>query len=458
MNTGQPPIKNHRWARLLYGALIMVAVGYVYSWSIFATPFEEEFGWDAPTLSLNFSVLMFSFCFGGLLGAQLTERFSARLALLCAAAMTAAGFFGALLVTANSPWLLYLTFSLFSGLAAGQCYTVVMAALIPWFQDHIGLASGILLMAYSCATMLHGVAAAVLFARFGWRTTFVTYALVITTVLLAGMLLVRKPRPGELQEKSFGEGAAEAAGLKPAREQGVSQKPEAMQGQQRQREPRPAVPTRELELTRERKPVASARDFSTTQMLKTPLFYVYALWMLLVSSMGLALTGHINQLALSLGAAVALAVGFVSLYSVSNALGRVVMGVVFDRFGVFVAMLADALLVTAGAVLTLLSVHLSSIGLLAAAVILYSVGMSATPVCGSGSMAVFFGPTHYGTNLAVLNLTLVPAGFIGPSLMAFSMIGTGSYADAMTLMSLLGLVSVALVVIFWLLSQRFSRT
>jgi OFA family oxalate/formate antiporter-like MFS transporter len=445
---------NLRWVRLLYGALIMIAVGFIYSWSIFATPFAEEFAWDAQTLSLNFSILMLSFCLGGLLGAQVAERRSARFAFVCATAMIAIGFLGALLVSRDTPWVFYLTYALFCGTTSGLSYTVVMATVIPWFQDRVGLASGILLMAYSCATMLHGVTATLLFAQYGWRVTFVIYALVIMVILLGGAFVMRGPRFGETAgltngALARGDGLDEDGGL--GESDGLTKNVGLNGGDDSTGND---TPVKGETQTRAHPVLIPKHDYRTTRMLKTPLFYLYVLWMLLVCSISLAFTGHINQLALSLGATIAVAVAFVSLYSFVNAFARMAMGVFLDRFGLLGTMFIDALLLCVGAGLIVLSLRLGSIILLVPSVILFSIGMSGTPVCGSAFMALWFGPTHYGTNLAVLNTTNVPAGFIGPSIMAFSMIGTGSYSIAMTVLFVLGLAAIALVLVFGIWGRR----
>jgi hypothetical protein len=118
------------------------------------------------------------------------------------------------------------------------------------------------------------------------------------------------------------------------------------------------------------------------------------------------------------------------------------MGSLFDALGLTGTMILAAALETTGAVLIFSALVIDSSILLAFAVALYSIGMAGVPVMGSGFMAKFFGPSHYQTNLAVLNLIIIPAGFIGPSLMSFFIMSTGSYANAMLALAGFGILAI----------------
>jgi OFA family oxalate/formate antiporter-like MFS transporter len=92
--------------------------------------------------------------------------------------------------------------------------------------------------------------------------------------------------------------------------------------------------------------------------------------------------------------------------------------------------------------------------LLAFAIIIYSVGMAGVPVMGSGFMARFFGPSHYQANLAVLNLIIIPAAFIGPSLMSLFIMATGSYANAMLVLATFGILAIVCTLVIRLMGRR----
>lgn len=412
---------SQRWLRLALGALAMIGVGFIYGWSIFSAPFAAEFGWDAQTLSLTFSILMVCFCVGNLAGSQIAERFSVRISFLLAAIAACVGFIGALAVRQDAPWVLYCTYGVFAGLASGIAYVSVMAALIPWFPERTGLASGLLLMCYGCATMLLGTTAAYLFSKIGWRMTFVALACGITAVLAAAMLLVRKPRLEESQAIL-------------TRAMQLDQGSEGLVSQKSHQSSLPHAQQRRIE---------SVHDYDTWQMLKSPAFYVYGIWMLLLCSCGLGFTGHCANLALAIGLGTAASVLFVSLYSVTNTCGRFGTGMLFDILPLTTMMAIIASLHGLGAILIITALTLNNTLLLVVGFIAYSCGMAGVPVVGSGFAAKYFGPSHYANNLAVLNLIIIPAAFIGPSLMSFTIMLADTYTIAMVVFVIFSLIALA---------------
>lgn len=56
-------------------------------------------------------------------------------------------------------------------------------------------------------------------------------------------------------------------------------------------------------------------------------------------------------------------------------------------------------------------------------------------------MATVFGETHYAENLAILNLTLIPAALVGPLALNGPLAATGSYGPGLG--ALIGAAAVA---------------
>ena len=81
-----------RWGRLAAGCLVMAMIGFIYGWSVFSAPLVEEFGWAPSALSLTFTLLMWAFCAGGIIGGRLVRRIPARAAVWLAAALSFAAF------------------------------------------------------------------------------------------------------------------------------------------------------------------------------------------------------------------------------------------------------------------------------------------------------------------------------------------------------------------------------
>ena len=125
-----------RWVIAIGGSAVMLLIGTVYSWAIFAQPLIVGFGWDLTTTTwayaiANFCLATVGVVVGGLwldrrepsarcddgrgpLGSQGKRARRARHAL-----------FGA-------PWL-YITYGLIGGVGAGMAYVTPLAVVSKWF-------------------------------------------------------------------------------------------------------------------------------------------------------------------------------------------------------------------------------------------------------------------------------------------------------------------------------------
>lgn len=468
-----------RWGRLAAGCLVMAMIGFIYGWSVFSAPLVEEFGWAPSALSLTFTLLMWAFCAGGIIGGRLVRRIPARAAVWLAAALSFAAFATtALLARAEAPWLLYLTYGVLGGCGVGIAYTAAMGATMAWFPDRTGLASGLMLLCYCLSTMALSSVAAWLFDAIGWRAAFGVLGAATAAVTAAAALFLRPPRPGELAAADarrggrgggaggLGEGgevggastgrAARAGGGAVVAEAGpaaiavarvtgagasASTAATASGGKATRMAGAGGTAGAEATGAVGGTAAASPTGATTAAMLRAPAFWAYATWMLAVSCIGLAVIGSANQLALGAGAAPATAVAAVGALALCNGLGRLLMGVAFDALGTAACTIIDALTLGAGAILLGAAQELGAAPLALAGVVLVGLGAGATSVIGSGFMATAFGEAHYAENLAILNLTLIPAALVGPLALNGPLAATGSYGPGLG--ALIGAAAVA---------------
>ncbi|MDR0349957.1 MAG: hypothetical protein LBH64_00190, partial [Coriobacteriales bacterium] len=88
-----------RWLYLAVGAFSLLLLGFVYGWSILAVPLQEEFAWTSAQLAMIWTTSMTAFCFGGLIGSQITRRFSPQTTIRVAAVLLAGGYLISSMVT-----------------------------------------------------------------------------------------------------------------------------------------------------------------------------------------------------------------------------------------------------------------------------------------------------------------------------------------------------------------------
>lgn len=150
----------------------------------------------------------------GILVGRLTDRFGPRFL------MTAAGlFWGAsllLLSTIQSPWQLFLFYSLFFGIGLSAVDVIALNTTARWFVRRRGVMTGIVKMGTGLGQMLIPFFTNVFIARFGWRTAYVILGGMgmILLVLIAQVLRHDPYRMGlypdnlltEISKKGFQDG------------------------------------------------------------------------------------------------------------------------------------------------------------------------------------------------------------------------------------------------------------
>ena len=136
----------------------------------------------------------------------------------------------------------------------------------------------------------------------------------------------------------------------------------------------------------------------------------------------------------------------VGLVSVMNGLGRIIFGMINDRCGFRIALLADSVLYIAAGLIAALTIGSSAVVLIAV-MMLIGACYGAVPTISASLAEEFFGPAHYGRNLGIVNLSILFGSFASTAAGAIQT-GTGSYAQAFYLF--VGLEVLALVLILLL--------
>lgn len=175
-----------------------VTLGTAYSFGAFFTEMAAEFDSNRAATSVIFGLTTFAFFWLSLITGRLADRYGPRVVLLCGAAFMFAG----LLATSQVQSLVlgYVTYGVGVGVAAAAGYIPMVAAVGGWFERHRATAVGIAVAGIGAGTLVISPASAALIDRFGWRDTFVVYAIAGPAVLIVCALLVDRP-PGQIADQ-----------------------------------------------------------------------------------------------------------------------------------------------------------------------------------------------------------------------------------------------------------------
>ncbi len=356
---------NKKYLYLAAGTLIMLFLGLIYAWSIFRAPLNSIFtSWTATNLSLTFTISMIAFCIGGFVSGKLLKWIKNQYLVWIAAAMLFAGFFLCSRLDQSNPEQslikLYIFYGVFCGFGVGICYNAVISAIIKWFPDRPGFASGALLLGFGLGGLALGSVVNVLAASIGITIAFLVLAITAAVLLVLGSFFVKSPE--------------------------ASSHNIAVSDSQ------------------------SRREYSPLEMLKTPVFWLFFTWNVIITSAGFLVINSAAVIAAAFGAPALLGL----LVSVFNGLGRISFGSLLDKIGRTRSLyLSSAIMLIAGVCLyfgaTTKNVILIFVGLL-------MVGMSfgSAPAMSSGVVNTFFGPKNYPVNFSINNFLVIPAAIIGP--------------------------------------------
>ncbi len=359
-----------RWCYMAIGVISMLFAGVLYAWSILKSPLTAEFGWGTSDLALNFTIAMTFFCVGGLLGAWLSKRTGHRVSLIVSGVLSSIGFILTAVLNDVSVAVLYITYGVLAGLGIGVAYNVVIATVSAWFPDKKGLCSGSLMMGFGASALILGNLADKMFkSDLGWRATYVILGVAIFAVLFVSGFLLKKP---------------DAKTVFPESKTGKRTSSETFEKQ----------------------------DFTSKQMLLRPSFWMAFICISFLAAVGSSVISFAKDMALSVNAPESLAVSLVGVLSVCNGIGRILTGAVFDYLGRRKTMLCANILTILAALVTLISVTVSSLPLCIIGLCLTGMSYGACPTITAAFTSSFFGMKHFSNNMALMTFTVMIGSFI----------------------------------------------
>ena len=359
----------NRWVYAIVGVIVLLFAGLVYAWSVLSTPIAAEFtDWSKAQLSMTFTIVMIMFCIGSLLCGLLSGKLSAKMSVRIGAVLFLLGFF--LASRTQSLAMLYIGFGVLCGLSSGLCYNAVMSTMVRWFPDRPGLISGVLLMGFGGGSFIIGkiYQAWTPVEIGGWRASFLVMGIIIFVVLaICSFFFVAPGADFVAPAAKNGKAAVKAAG----------------------------------------------KEYKPLEMVKKPSFWLYYVWAIALSAAGLALISQASSVVWEASAsqtagAVATIVG---LISICNALGRVLFGGMYDKYGRSLSMqLVNILFIVTSGVL-ILALTAKSVVVVIIGFILGGLAYSGITPTNSAFCRSYFGPANYPVNFSLINSNLIFASF-----------------------------------------------
>jgi MFS family permease len=178
------------------------SVGFAYyAFGVFVTPLTAEFGWSRAELNAAISFSVFSGLAGPALGVFM-DRYGPRSVMLISLPLVGLGYL--FRAGIDSLWQFYALSALTALAQAGEASLTTPVLISNWFQRRRGRIMGLALMGANAGGLLIPPLTAVGIAAFGWRTTYLLFAVLPLLVTLPLTYFLVRDRPEERGLRPYG--------------------------------------------------------------------------------------------------------------------------------------------------------------------------------------------------------------------------------------------------------------
>ena len=278
---------NYGWIIVAAGALITcVAMGAMFALPVYLQPMAEQTGWSRAGISSAMTIGFIVMGIGGFAWGTLSDRIGARPVVLMAAVLLGVGLL--LASTAQDLWVFQFAYGGLVGASGGAFFAPIISTTLGWFDKNRSLAVSLVSVGGGVAPMVITPFASYLIGEIGWRGAMFWIAAGALAVMIPAALFIRRA---------------------PAADDAAAQPPTAA-----------AAPAH--------------KDKTAWSALRTPQFIVLAGVFFLCCAAHSGPIFHTVSYAMICGASALAAASIYSVEGLAGLFGRLLFGVMADKFGV----------------------------------------------------------------------------------------------------------------------------
>jgi OFA family oxalate/formate antiporter-like MFS transporter len=236
----------YRWGQLLMGIVCMAMIANLqYGWTLFVNPISDKFGWTRAAIQVAFTIFVLTETWLVPIEGYLVDKFGPRPVVLVGGILCGIGW--VMNSYASTLTMLYIAAAV-GGIGAGAVYGTCVGNALKWFPDRRGLAAGLTAAGFGAGSALTIIPISAFIKSDGYQAAFFYFGIGQgLVVFLLSLLLTRAP------------------------------------------EHRKATPTANVQQTK--------IDYSPSQVLRTPVFWVMYLMFVMVAAGGLMATAQLAPIA-----------------------------------------------------------------------------------------------------------------------------------------------------------------
>ncbi|MBI5719255.1 MAG: MFS transporter [Burkholderiales bacterium] len=201
--------EHYRWVIVAAGGMLgCVAIGGLFSLPVLLRPIAQDTGWSTTGISTAMTLAFVALALGSMAWGSLSDRVGPRIVVLAGSLLLCAGL--ALASLATSLVAFQLLFGVVVGISAAAIFAPTMACVTGWFDTRRSLAVSLVSAGMGMAPMTMSPLAAWLVQIYDWRTSLQIIAALVASIMVPAALLVRRP-PALAQAAAVPGAAATAA-------------------------------------------------------------------------------------------------------------------------------------------------------------------------------------------------------------------------------------------------------
>jgi nitrate/nitrite transporter NarK len=191
------------WRVALAGLGINLALGVLYTWSMFKAAIEKDFGWKGTQLNDPYALCCLVFAFAMILAGRCQDKFGPRLTASIGGLLVAAGMI--LVSTTNSYAVWVLGFGVLVGSGIGFGYSSATPPALKWFPpSKTGLIAGLVVAGFGLAPVYLAPTSDFLLRNFGLLKAMLIFGVAFAVIVCGLAQLLINPPVGYSAESAGG--------------------------------------------------------------------------------------------------------------------------------------------------------------------------------------------------------------------------------------------------------------
>ena len=184
----------NRWLILFFSILGMVAVAnFQYGWTLFVPPLQKHLKAEQALIQVTFTVFVLLETWLVPFEGWLVDTFGPKLLVMLGGVLAGLGWVGS--GKAESLTALYLAYAV-SGIGAGIVYGTAVGSALKWFPDHRGLAAGLTAAGFGAGSAMTVAPIADMINTSGYQAAFIRWGIIQGVTVIISAFFLKSPPAG----------------------------------------------------------------------------------------------------------------------------------------------------------------------------------------------------------------------------------------------------------------------